>query len=203
MLTPFFTFLTISILSCLVMNAQDIRTAFIKKYSNVTSLSVKFTVDNQFETLSMKAKKGNKFVLEQKSVMIYCDGSTVWNVNKETNKCMISHRDIHNESTSIDDIFLGVLNTYIVEKTMTVNETKSGSGYYIVMKPKSKDEIVNGIENLIIILDKKTLRIKTIQFKDNSNSHTITIKSLKLNEKLNNSLFSFTPSKAMTIVDLR
>lgn len=185
------------------MNAQDIRTAFIKKYSNVTSLSVKFTVDNQFETLSMKAKKGNKFVLEQKSVMIYCDGSTVWNVNKETNKCMISHRDIHNESTSIDDIFLGVLNTYIVEKTMTVNETKSGSGYYIVMKPKSKDEIVNGIENLIIILDKKTLRIKTIQFKDNSNSHTITIKSLKLNEKLNNSLFSFTPSKAMTIVDLR
>ena len=68
MLTPFITFLTISILSCLVMNAQDIRTAFIKKYSNVTSLSVKFTVDNQFETLSMKAKKGNKFVLEQKSV---------------------------------------------------------------------------------------------------------------------------------------
>jgi outer membrane lipoprotein-sorting protein len=71
------------------------------------------------------------------------------------------------------------------------------------MKPKSKDAIINGIENLIIILDKKTLQIKTIQFKDNTNSHTITIKSMKLNEKMNNSVFSFTPTKAMTIVDLR
>ncbi len=186
-----------------MMKAQDIRTSFVKKYSNVSSISVKFTVDNQYETLTMKAKKGNKFVLEQKSVMIYCDGTTVWNVNKETNKCMISHRDIHNESTSIDDIFLGVMNTYIIEKTMTVNESASGTGYYVVMKPKSKDAIINGIENLIIILDKKTLQIKTIQFKDNTNSHTITIKSMKLNEKMNNSVFSFTPTKAMTIVDLR
>lgn len=203
MLIPFIKLITISLLSCLMMKAQDIRTSFVKKYSNVSSISVKFTVDNQYETLTMKAKKGNKFVLEQKSVMIYCDGTTVWNVNKETNKCMISHRDIHNESTSIDDIFLGVMNTYIIEKTMTVNESASGTGYYVVMKPKSKDAIINGIENLIIILDKKTLQIKTIQFKDNTNSHTITIKSMKLNEKMNNSVFSFTPTKAMTIVDLR
>ncbi len=203
MLIPFIKLITISLLSCLMMKAQDIRTSFVKKYSNVRSISVKFTVDNQYETLTMKAKKGNKFVLEQKSVMIYCDGTTVWNVNKETNKCMISHRDIHNESTSIDDIFLGVMNTYIIEKTMTVNESASGTGYYVVMKPKSKDAIINGIENLIIILDKKTLQIKTIQFKDNTNSHTITIKSMKLNEKMNNSVFSFTPTKAMTIVDLR
>ncbi len=190
-------------LSCFVMNAQDIRAAFVKKYSNISSISVKFIVDNQFETISMKAKKGNKFVLEQKSLIIYCDGTTVWNVNKEMNKCMISHRDIHNESTSIDDIFLGVLNTYIIEKTMTVNDSKTGTGYYVVMKPKNKDAIINGIENLIIIVDKKTLHIKTIQFKDNTDSHTITIKSMKLNEKLNNSVFSFTPAKAMTVVDLR
>lgn len=203
MLIPFIKLITISLLSCLMMKAQDIRTSFVKKYSNVSSISVKFTVDNQYETLTMKAKKGNKFVLEQKSVMIYCDGTTVWNVNKETNKCMISQRDIHNESTSIDDIFLGVMNTYIIEKTMTVNESASGTGYYVVMKPKSKDAVINGIENLIIILDKKTLQIKTIQFKDNTNSHTITIKSMKLNEKMNNSVFSFTPTKAMTIVDLR
>ncbi len=203
MLISFIKLIIIFLLSCLIMKAQDIRTSFVKKYSNVSSISVKFTVDNQNETLTMKAKKGNKFVLEQKSIIIYCDGTTVWNVNKETNKCMISQRDIHNESTSIDDIFLGVMNTYIIEKTMTVNESASGTGYYVVMKPKSKDAVINGIENLIIILDKKTLQIKTIQFKDNTNSHTITIKSMKLNEKINNSVFSFTPTKAMTIVDLR
>lgn len=203
MLISFIKLIIIFLLSCLIMKAQDIRTSFVKKYSNVSSISVKFTLDNQNETLTMKAKKGNKFVLEQKSIMIYCDGTTVWNVNKESNKCMISQRDIHNESTSIDDIFLGVMNTYIIEKTMTVNESASGTGYYVVMKPKSKDAVINGIENLIIILDKKTLQIKTIQFKDNTNSHTITIKSMKLNEKINNSVFSFTPTKAMTIVDLR
>ena len=203
MLISFNKLIIISLLSCLIMKAQDIRTSFVKKYSNVSSISVKFTVDNQNETLTMKAKKGNKFVLEQKSIIMYCDGTTVWNVNKETNKCMISQRDIHNESTSIDDIFLGVMNKYIIEKTMTVNESASGTGYYVVMKPKSKDAVINGIENLIIILDKKTLQIKTIQFKDNTNSHTITIKSMKLNEKINNSVFSFTPTKAMTIVDLR
>lgn len=203
MLISFIKLIVIFLLSCLIMKAQDIRTSFVKKYSNVSSISVKFTVDNQNETLTMKAKKGNKFVLEQKSIIMYCDGTTVWNVNKETNKCMISQRDIHNESTSIDDIFLGVMNTYIIEKTMTVNESASGTGYYVVMKPKSKDAVINGIENLIIILDKKTLQIKTIQFKDNTNSHTITIKSMKLNEKINNSVFSFTPTKAMTIVDLR
>lgn len=203
MLISFIKLIIIFLLSCLIMKAQDIRTSFVKKYSNVSSISVKFTVDNQNETLTMKAKKGNKFVLEQKSIIMYCDGTTVWNVNKETNKCMISQRDIHNESTSIDDIFLGVMNTYIIEKTMTVNESASGTGYYVVMKPKSKDAVINGIENLIIILDKKTLQIKTIQFKDNTNSHTITIKSMKLNEKINNSVFSFTPTKAMTIVDLR
>ncbi len=203
MLISFIKLIIIFLLSCLIMKAQDIRTSFVKKYSNVSSISVKFTVDNQNETLTMKAKKGNKFVLEQKSIIMYCDGTTVWNVNKETNKCMISQRDIHNESTSIDDIFLGVMNKYIIEKTMTVNESASGTGYYVVMKPKSKDAVINGIENLIIILDKKTLQIKTIQFKDNTNSHTITIKSMKLNEKINNSVFSFTPTKAMTIVDLR
>ena len=203
MLTKLSKIIILSILSCLAMNGQDIRNAFLKKYSKLNSISLKFTVDNNFDLFSMKAKKGNKFILEQKSVIIFCDGTTVWNVNKVTNKCMISNRDIHNETTSIDDIFLGILNTYIIEKTMTVNDSKLGSNYYIVMKPRNKDNVINGIESLTMIVDKKTLQIKTIEYADNNDTRSITIKSMKLNQKIDNSAFVFTPSKDMTVIDLR
>ena len=201
--------IVVAISICLCMfalyaNANDnIAKRFQKKYSQITSIAVKFRIDNQKEILSVKAKKGNKFVLEQKSSIVYCDGTTVWNYNTLTNKCMISRRDIHNETTSIDDVFLGVLQSYVIEKIMTINKSDLGNGYMILMKPRSKEDMIHGIESVQVTVDKKTLQLQSLQFKDNAGNHTIIISSLRVNEKMDNAEFTFTPSKSVTVIDLR
>lgn len=182
---------------------ENITKRFQKKYSQITSINVKFTLDNQKDIVSVKAKKGNKFVLEQKSSIVYCDGTTVWNYNTMTNKCMISHRDIHNETTSIDDVFLNVLNRYVIEKTMTINKSDVGSGFMIVMKPRSNEEMIQGIESVQVTFDKNTLQLKSLQFKDTTGNHNVVITSIRINEKLDNNIFTFTPTKSVTVIDLR
>lgn len=174
-----------------------------KKYSGMKSLSIVFTIDNSLVKTSLKAKKGNMFILDNNDNTVYCNGNTVWNYNKSTNKCMVSARDIHSESTSLDEVFLNVLNTYGVDKTNTINDSKVGSGYSIALKPASTNAMINGIKSINVIVDKKTLIIKKLIFNDATGVHTINIVSFILNPTLSESMFTFAPSKNVTVIDLR
>lgn len=174
-----------------------------KKYSGMKSISVVFTIDNSQVKTTLKAKKGNMFVLDNNGNVVYCNGKTVWNYNKPANKCMISARDIHAESTSIDEVFLNVLNTYIVDKANTINDSKSGSGYVITLKPATANSMINGIKSINVVVDKKTLSIKQLMFSDSSGGHTINIVSFKMNPTLADGMFSFTPPKSTTVIDMR
>lgn len=185
------------------LHANEVGDKVKKKYSGLSSVQVVFVTDNATQKTVLKAKKGNKFVLDNGDNVVYCNGKTVWNFNKVANKCMISSRDIHSESTSLDELFLKVISTYTVDKVMTINDSKTGNGYILVLKPSSTSAEINGIKSINVIVDKKNLIIKQMVFTDGTGVHKITISSINVNPSFNDDTFAFTPPKNASVIDMR
>lgn len=196
-------FCALSLLLIQPLHANEVGEKIKKKYSSLTSVHVVFTTDNASQKTVLKAKKGNMFVLDNGANIVYCNGKTVWNYNKAANKCMISSRDIHSESTSLDELFLKVISTYTVDKVMTINDSKTGNGYILVLKPSSTSSEINGIKSINVIVDKKNLILKQLVFTDGTGAHKITISSIKTNPPFSDDTFTFTPPKNASVIDMR
>ncbi len=139
-------------------------------------------------------EKSNKIRLELKHSVIVSNGVTNWSYNKSDNKVIITNYDKENPPLfSIDNLINSypsmcqVSSQLIDGKNVLVLTAKNPSLKFSSIKIWLNGD--NLIDKLLIDSSGKTIEI--------------TFSKYKINQKLNESRFSFTPPKGSSVVDLR
>lgn len=140
-------------------------------------------------------KKENKMRLELNDVLLISDGTTNWNYNSKQNKVLI---------TEADDSETGLLslNAMIFDypKLCSVTENESAGKNIIILKPKKSNL---SFREITITANKDNLIEKVEIVDTNGGKSTITFSNYKLDQNLNDTLFSYKPAEGTSVIDLR
>lgn len=140
-------------------------------------------------------KKENDLRLELKNLMIVSDGTTNWSYNKKENKVIISNYDPSDPSI----ISLKKIIEDYPAKCEVSDEKENGNNVLVLKpgKPGMNFKIAK------IYINSAELVQKIILTDQNNALIQIEFSNYKLNQKLNNSTFTFIPPKGSKVIDLR
>lgn len=166
------------------------------KFSSIKDFTVNVS---QSGSVNLKGKlsfkKENKMRLELNDVLLISDGTTNWNYNSKQNKVLI---------TSADDTETGLLslNAMIFDypELCNVTETETSGKSIIVLKPKKSNLSFKEIK---ITANKESLIEKVEIVDTNGGKSTIVFSNYKLDQNLNDTLFSYKPAEGTSVIDLR
>lgn len=176
---------------------DDIFTAMKTKYGNLNSISFDFiSTANKNIFGKIVAAKGNKYQLIFQDRVIVCDGKTVWNYSNENKNCMISNLESLSKDVSIEKFFFNFINNTEPITLQKYNESKGTSALLLQIKDKKTKREVG------ILLDPNSLMIMRIAL-DNDEQNTWDVKNLRINPKIQDSIFEFKIPKDAEVIDLR
>ena len=169
------------------------------KFNKITNLSAEFK-----QTTNGKAamngkfffKKEDKFRIELKNSTLVSDGTTNWSYNQKENKVIISSNNGSNASPfSLRKI------VYEYPKECAIGSETIDGREVLLLTPNENSEI--GYALVKIWINKENL-IERIVLKDKAgNIIQIDFSKYKINQKLNDDKFNFTPPEGSKIIDLR
>lgn len=186
-------------------SSEEVYNAVKKKYGGASSLQCSFSSvlgGQQPITGTVKAKKGNKYVLNLGSRIITCNGETVWNYTKTTNTVVVSNYEDKGQ-ISIEKVFFTFLNAYTTAATFSERTSKGEKYITLRLLPPSQDKEINGVKTISLGLSPKSLVMQRISLTDPTGTQLWKISSLKIDTKLPDSTFEFTPPKDAQVVDMR
>lgn len=184
-------------------DAESIFQAIQRKYSDASSMQVVFAQkDNPVLTGKLTVKRNNKFVIELDDRLVICNGTTMWNYTPDKRKVIISNYVDGNDAISPQKLFMSFPRHYVPS---LVRESRSTGEDHIVLvlKPKSPQAVVGGLEKITMKLSPKTLEIAELEIFDGSNVRGWSISGLKTNINVPDSMFEFTPTDDIRVIDLR
>lgn len=169
------------------------------KFDKVNDLSAEFKqTTNGKAALTGKFyfKKDDKLRIELKNSTLISDGATNWSCNLKENKVIISNNDENSASPfSLKKVI------YDYPKECSLKSEKEGSDNILILEPPKNSSIGY---SLIKIWTTKDNLINRIILTDNAdNKIQIDFSKYKLNQKLSDSRFSFTPPEGCKVIDLR
>ena len=195
------------IVSVQIANSQydksSIYDALNKKFGKLQSVSLKFSSsENREMTGSLKALRGNKYVLQIGQRTIVSNGKIITNYDKSENKVVISNYETTN-ATSIDEFFFSFIESY--QPSNLIRETKSDKGFNYILEitPVDKSKKIKDIDYAKLWLNQNTLEIIRLQLFNTSGFHEWTISNLKLNPKFSDNTFEFKIPKGAEVIDLK
>ncbi len=186
-------------------SSEEVYGAVKKKYGSASSLQCTFSSvlgTPPAITGTVKAKKGNKFVVDLGSRIITCNGETIWNFTKTTNSVVISKYEDKGQ-ISIEKVFFTFLNAYTSAATFSEQTSKGEKYTTLRLLPSSPDKLISGVKSLSLALSPKSLVIQRISVTDPSGTQLWKISSLKTDQKFSDSVFEFTPPNNAQVVDMR
>jgi outer membrane lipoprotein carrier protein len=169
------------------------------KFEMVKDLSADFQQStNEKAILNGKFffKKEDKLRIEFKSSTLISDGATNWSYNQKENKVIISKNDENNASPfSIQRVLFDYPKECVV-----ASEVNNGTEL-LVLTPNKDSSI--GYSLIKIWINKENL-INRIVLKDKAdNLIRIDFSKYKVNRKISDSKFNFTPPEGSKVIDLR
>jgi len=195
----------ISILLILILNPNYFETGdkLLKnlqaKFAKVEDLSAEFKQSiNGKATIAGKFfyKREDRLRIELKNSILISNGSTNWNYNLKENKVIISNSEENNASPLS---LRKIVYDYPEECTIT-SETDNGEEV-LVFTPNKNSSI--GYSVVKMWISKENL-INRILMKDKAdNLIQIDFSKYKLNQKISDSKFNFTPAEGSKVIDLR
>jgi outer membrane lipoprotein carrier protein len=169
------------------------------KFDGISDLSADFKQSiNGKPVLNGKFlfKKEDKFRIEIKNAVIISDGVTNWNFNKKDNKVIISS---NNGSSAVPFSLRKIVYEYPKECSINVENLEGKE--ILIFTPNKNSEI--GYSLVKIWITKDNL-IERIILKDKAdNLIQIDFSKYKINQKLADQSFNFTPPEGSQIIDLR
>lgn len=176
----------------LLTNLQD-------KFNEVKDLSAEFKQStNGKSVISGKFffKKEDKLRIEFKNSILMSDGSTNWNYNQKENKVIISKNDDNNASPfSLRKVI------FDYPKECLVSSEMENGIEVLVLIPNKESSI--GYSLIKIWVNNENL-INRIILKDKADNLTqIDFSKYKVNQKITDSKFNFTPPEGSKVIDLR
>ncbi|MBK9248904.1 MAG: outer membrane lipoprotein carrier protein LolA [Ignavibacteria bacterium] len=185
-------------------SAEQIYSAVVKKYGSMTSLKVNF-ISNPGSPMKgggiVKAKKGNKFVLDLGERILVSNGVTVWNYSKSANSVVISNFEDKGQ-ISIEKVFFTFLQSYKASASFSEQTSTGQKLTTLRLIPPTPEDMISGVKSIELGLSPKTLDVLRITITDAS-TQKWNVSSLKINVKFPDSTFNFTPPKGVKSVDMR
>ena len=149
----------------------------------------------------VKAKKGNKFVLDLGERILVSNGVTVWNYSKSANSVVISNFEDKGQ-VSIEKVFFTFLQSYKASASFSEQTSTGQKLTTLRLVPPTPEDMISGVKSIELGLSPKTLDVLRITITDAS-TQKWNVSSLKINVKFPDSTFNFTPPKGVKSVDMR
>ena len=179
-------------------DAETVLKSLQSKFDSITDLTADISqTTGGKNNLSGKFffKKESNLRIEFPNQLIVADGKTSWNYNKKDNKVIIS---------DYDEAGSGLLSikylVYQYPSECDLSLLSQGSEEILILKPKSKR---NKLGEVKLYITKDNLISKAVVSNQSAGTMEVSFLNYKLNQKLSDSKFSFTPPEGTTVVDLR
>lgn len=169
-----------------------------EKYNTIKDFSSDFiqsTGNGNINNGKFFYKADNKFRIEVKSRIIVSDGESTWTYTKKNNQVVISSSDDELNSFSIRDYL------YEYPKQCTVNTYENEDGSHtIILKPQTTDLEFKEVR---LVINTNNL-IQQIELYDlMNNNYKVILENKKLNQKIDDKLFTFDIPEGTRVIDLR
>ncbi len=185
--------------------ADALYAAVVKKYGAMTSLRLNFTSINSTQPMmagSVKAKKGNKFVLDLGDRVLVSNGIAVWNYSKGANSVVISNFEDKGQ-ISIEKVFFTFLKSYKPSAVLSEQTSKGQKLTTLRLMPPSSEGTINGVKSIELGLSPKTLEVLRISITDANTTQRWNVSSMKIDVKMPDSTFQFSPPQNAKTIDMR
>jgi len=178
--------------------ANDVLKKIQDKFISIDDLSADI-IHSVNDNINLKGKvyfkKENQLRFEFRNVIIISDGKTSWNYSEKENKVIISESD--NSENKIFSIHQ-ILFEYPKECELSATESEGRKVFQLIPKTDAFD-----FKSVKLFLNDDYLITKVLVNDPSAGNIQITISNYKLNTKLPDSYFSFSPPEGCQVIDLR
>jgi outer membrane lipoprotein-sorting protein len=178
-------------------------------YEQMKYLTADFSQVEQFKLTGTQnetggkiyVKGGLKFRLETEDQTVVTDGKTVWTYSVMNNQVLVDRVKEGEGSLLPRDLLFKYPQEYYAT---LLEETKIDGEKYYLLKLDPREGIHGYIKTMKMWVHVKSYFISRIEFTDfNNNISILEIRQVDTKTELSDSLFIFTPTPEMQIVDLR
>jgi chaperone LolA len=193
---------------CYAQSGKEIIESLRKKYASIDDAVVKFEQTVKYGVSKFEQsfsgtfyfKKKNKYRIETDQQIVVTDGVTSWLYSKVNNQVIIDKYREDKDTSSPEKFLLSISDEYIPVILRT--ERNEGKKVYI-LKLTPRDEN-SSIESAKIWIVEGDLQITRIEITDISGTvTTYSVKSIKINSGVEDSIFKFSIPSGVKVVDLR
>lgn len=190
------------------MTAKEITDRLQKKYDTMQDATVKFRQQVKFGFSKLEQnsegtlimKRPNKYRVELEHQTLVTDGTVVWSYSP-VNKQVLVDRYRENQNSLSPEKFLLNLPAQYYTTLLGKEEVENVETYALKLVPKDDQSFVKSVKMWV---EDGTWIVRKVQIVDVNDTETVyTIKELKLNTRVSDALFSFTPPAGTEVVDLR
>ncbi len=203
-------FLTLFLLSetIFAQSGKELVERLKNKYAGINDAVIKFeqTVKygvSKFEQSfsgTLYFKKKNKYRIETEQQTVVTDGVTSWLYSKVNKQVIIDNFKEDKSSISPDKFLLSISDEY-VPIILKVEQDNNRKVYVLKLTPKSED---TAIESAKIWVSDNDLQIIKVEITDvNGTVTTYSVRSVKVNSGVDDSVFKFSIPSNVRVVDLR
>jgi len=203
-----FTLLVLISGFCFAQSGKEIIESLRKKYASIDDAVVKFEQTVKYGVSKFEQsfsgtfyfKKKNKYRIETEQQIVVTDGVTSWLYSKVNNQVIIDKYREDKDISSPEKFLLSISDEYIPVILRT--ERNEGKKIYI-LKLTPRDEN-SSIESAKIWVVEGDLQITRVEITDISGTvTTYSVKSIKINSGVEDSIFKFSIPSGVKVVDLR
>ena len=203
-----FTLLVLISGFCFAQSGKEIIESLRKKYASIDDAVVKFEQTVKYGVSKFEQsfsgtfyfKKKNKYRIETEQQIVVTDGVTSWLYSKVNNQVIIDKYREDKDISSPEKFLLSISDEYIPVILRT--ERNEGKKIYI-LKLTPRDEN-SSIESAKIWVVEGDLQITRVEITDISGTvTTYSVKSIKMNSGVEDSIFKFSIPSGVKVVDLR
>jgi chaperone LolA len=203
-----FTLLVLISGFCFAQSGKEIIESLRKKYASIDDAVVKFEQTVKYGVSKFEQsfsgtfyfKKKNKYRIETDQQIVVTDGVTSWLYSKVNNQVIIDKYREDKDTSSPEKFLLSISDEYIPVILRT--ERNEGKKVYI-LKLTPRDEN-SSIESAKIWIVEGDLQITRVEITDISGTvTTYSVKSIKINSGVEDSIFKFSIPSGVKVVDLR
>jgi chaperone LolA len=189
------------------LSADDVLNNVRTRYQSVSDASASFsqTVKLRFRKSgrtfngTVQIKKGNKYRIESEQQTIVTNGVTVWMYTPSTKQVLIDTYSPNRHPFSPDKFLTG-----LPEDFTAVSAAVSDSLYQLVLQPTKKNSALSNINSITVRTRSGLWTVESIDIAEKSGTVTsITLSGLRLNKGIDDSVFRFTVTGEMHIVDMK
>ena len=149
---------------------------------------------------TLRMKKPNKYRIESEYQTLVTDGSTVWAYSPVNNQVLIDRYKENQNSISPEKFLLNIPSAYYAT---LLGRDRLGDLQTLTLKLVPKDDR-SFVKSVKVWVEDGTWIVQKVSIVDvNETETTYTIKNIKLNTNIKETMFTFTAPSGTEVVDLR